>query len=314
MQVNIFLTVVLFALGLFIIVKGGDFFVDAARWVSLVTGVPRIIIGATVVSLATTLPEITVSVIAALEGRVGMSYGNAIGTVLANIGVVLSVSIFAFKGTIDSKSFTRKAGVMITATLLLFVMLLDGKVQPAESLMLFLCLVIFFYLGVKSGGISEKQQRMDYKKSELIMNVLYFAGGASAIVIGADMLVENGSIIAKYIGIPETVIGITVIAIGTSLPELTTAITAAKKREHSLSVGNVIGANVIDICLILPLCSILSGVTETLPISYMTADIPVMFTLMLVAVAPTIIGRRFYRCQAVMLIAIYFAFLLQLSY
>ncbi len=313
MQNSIVLATVLFSIGLFVIVKGGDLFVDAARWVSLVTGIPKIVVGATVVSFATTLPELMVSIIAAIEGSFGISNGNAIGSVMSNLGIGLSVSMFAFSGKISDKSFNIKSIMMISVTLLLLIVSFDGAIALLEGLVMLLCLIVFMYYGIKQHKSIEKEARPLPKPCEAIRNIFFFVFGAVAIVFGADLLVDNGEEIARFLGVSDMVIGITVIAVGTSLPELTTAISAAAKKEYSLSVGNVIGANVIDICLILPICSLLSRGSIVIPKSITREDIPVTLLLMLIAVVPTIISKRFYPLQGVAVLLVYFTYLITVA-
>ncbi len=305
--------IILFALGIVIIVKGGDLFVDAARWVSLVTGIPRIIVGATVVSLATTLPEMMVSALATYHGSIEMAAGNAVGSVMANIGVGLSVSMLTYAGIVKKNTFTINSIMMIAATVLLFLLSLDGVLTTFESLPLVALVGLFFYTGIKySASTGDKlfeEHRPKPYIGEIAKNILFFVVGCGGIIYGATLLVENGSILARYLGVSEAVIGVTVIAVGTSLPELITAITAAVKKEYSLSVGNVIGANIIDICLILPICSVISGGSIAVPSTSIRYDIPMTFFLIALAIVPVLFFKRFYRLQGVLLILLYIGYL-----
>ncbi len=309
MTSEIVLATALFALGLFIMVKGGDLFVDAARWISEITGVPKIIIGATIVSLATTLPELMVSVLATLQGSVGITTGNAIGSVTANMGVGLAIPIVTIAGTVDYKSFRVKSLAMLLAALLLLVLTIDGAIGIADGLVLLSCLIVFMLYNLKSGRMHLSQSYTKAKTSEIVINIAYFITGAGAIVIGADLLVDKGIVIARYLGISEMVIGITVIAIGTALPELATAVTATVKKEHGLSIGNIIGANVIDICLILPVCSAISLGKLAIPKAVTYFDIPITLLLMSIAVIPTLIKKRFYPLQGVFLMLSYIGYI-----
>ena len=201
-------TLLWFCVGVIFIVKGGDFFVDAASWLAETFGIPKLIVGATVVSFATTLPELLVSSFAAAEGKVDMAIGNAVG-----------------------------------------------------------------------------------------------------IVVGAQLLVDHGSELARIIGVPERIIGVTVIAIGTSLPELVTTLTAIAKGQSSLSVGNIIGANIIDLTLILPVCALISG--GALPVSRTVAmiDLPACLLVGFIALVPALVKKRFMRWQGFTLLGVYAVYL-----
>ncbi|MEG1782738.1 MAG: calcium/sodium antiporter, partial [Oscillospiraceae bacterium] len=256
---SILTPVILFILGLIIIIKGGDAFVDAARWISEVTGIPKLIVGATIVSLATTLPELFVSVIATRQGSIGIATGNAIGSVIANIGIGMSIGLIASPMIVDPKTFGPKAFLMIIISIALFIVGFDGKLSFLNSLILLALLGFYIYSNVMSAKQASIDAADDDKpsvtKNAVVTNLLKFALGALGIIWGADLLVDNGQIIAAALGVSEEIIGLTVIAIGTSLPELVTAFTSIAKKETSLSVGNIIGANIIDMSMILPVCS-----------------------------------------------------------
>ena len=310
---GIFIPVLLFVLGLFIIIKGGDAFVDAARWMSEVTGIPKLIVGATVVSLATTLPELFVSVIATQKGSIGIATGNAIGSVIANIGVGMSIGLIAAPMVIDRKTFGPKAFLMIIISVALLIFGLDSRITWTNSLVLLALLAFYIYSNVQSAREASRGVSADDKpkvtKDALIVNGLKFLIGAAGIIIGADLLVDNGQIIAAALGVSEEVIGLTVIAIGTSLPELVTAFTAIVKKESSLSVGNIIGANIIDMAMILPVCSFVSGGGLEISPSTIMVDIPVALAFMAIAVIPTMISKRFKKWQGYTILAAYAGYL-----
>lgn len=251
---EMFLAVLLFVIGLVLIIKGGDFFVDAASWIAEVSGIPNFIIGATIVSLATTLPELLVSIMATAGGQTGIAVGNAVGSVTANTSLILAISLVFAPCVVSRKQFGLKGFLMILSSVLLFVLSLSGHLKLLPSLLLFIVLGVFVYENIasakKEGGNVERR-RIENKK-EIVVNILKFIFGAAGIVVGARLLVDNGTIIAEKLGVPDSIIGVTMIAIGTSLPELTTAIIALVKKKGNLSLGNIIGANIIDMTLILP--------------------------------------------------------------
>lgn len=310
---EILIPVILFAIGLFVIIKGGDAFVDAASWLSEVTGIPKLIVGATVISLATTLPELLVSAIATYEGSIGIATGNAIGSVIANIGIGMSLGLIVIPSAITRKTFAPKAILMIVVSVALLLFGLDGNISIVDSAILLLLLCYYIYSNVKSAKEESAncpaESRPETNSKIITFRLTQFILGAAGIIIGAKLLVDNGQIIAAAIGVSEEVIGLTVIAIGTSLPELVTAITAIVKKESALSVGNIIGANIIDMAMILPICSLISGGALAVSSSTVFIDIPFALFLMAVGVVPTIIAKTFKKWQGWVIILSYVGYL-----
>lgn len=308
---ELFLAILLFAVGLVLIIKGGDFFVDAASWMAEISGIPQFIIGATIVSIATTLPELLVSVIATAGGQADMAIGNAVGSVTANTALILALSLVFAPSIVSRKQFGVKGFIMLLASVLLFVLCLSGTLKLLPSLLLFIVLGVFVYENIisakKEGGKSER--RHVESKKEVFVNIIKFVFGAAGIVIGANLLVDNGSVIAEKLGVPESIIGVTIIAIGTSLPELTTAIIALVKKKGSLSLGNIFGANIIDMTLILPVCSAVSGGTLAVSEQALKLDFPICILASLVAVVPTVIFGKTKRYQGIVLFLIYAVYL-----
>ena len=307
------LVIVLFLLGLVLIVKGGDFFVDAATWIAEVSGVPKFIVGATVVSIATTLPELLVSLVAAVAGKVDMAVGNAVGSVTANTGLILAISIFAMPVAISRKQFGFKGALLLLSTLALLIFSVSGRLTPLGSVVLLALLICFAVENIQAARQESDTVRVVVKgKKDVFLHVAGFVFGAAGIVVGAQLLVDNGSRLAEMLGVPEAIIAVTMVAIGTSLPELVTTVTAIVKKQSSLSIGNLLGANIIDITLILPLCSLVSG--QALPIAQqsISLDMPVCLLEICIAVIPTLIFGKFRRWQAVAMITVYAAYLLLL--
>lgn len=307
--------ILLFLVGIVFIVKGGDLFVDAASWIAEVSGIPKLIIGATIVSLATTLPEMLVSVMAAAKKSVDMAIGNAVGSVTANIGLIMAISLICMPAVIKRADYLVKSVLMLAAAGLIVACGFMGETGLAISLVLIVIFFLFLWENVasalrsmKSGQNGEKRELKAGKK-EIGINILKFVVGAVGIVWGADLLVDNGSALAAMVGIPERVIGVTIIAVGTSLPELITTITAIVKKQSSLSVGNILGANIIDLTLILPLSAFVSG--QALPITAAAAriDLPACLLVGCIAVIPAMIFQKFQKWQGVLLLAVYVGYL-----
>lgn len=337
----------LFIVGLVLIIKGGDWFVDSASWIAEVLGVPKFVIGATIVSIATTLPEMIVSIQATAKGNVDMAAGNAIGSVTANTAMIMGLFIVCMPFAIKRKEFAPKACMMFGASALLMLgciftekreMQFAGETGMYYSLStigliaLIAVFTIFFienFISMKNNqvqiepspeniGIQEEDNIVPTKEKatgkDWTKNLIFFALGAAGIVIGANLLVDKGTLIAQSLNVPQRLISVIAIAIGTSLPELVTTITALRKKVGALSVGNILGANIIDLALILPICSFVSmgKGTGALAVSANSVEIDMLVCLIAIAVAiiPTIITQKFQRWQGIVMLAGYLAYVI----
>ena len=307
--------VLLFAAGLVCIIKGGDLFVDAASWIAEASGIPKFIIGATIVSFATTLPEMLVSVFAALEGNADIAVGNAVGSVTANTGLIMCLSLVCMTCLMERRQFGVKACLLLAAILSLFGFTRDGRLSVAEGL---LVLVIFAGFLAESLISARREQGTELKEDEerpavsgktVAGNIVKFVLGAAGIVLGAQLLIDNGSAIASLLGVPDAIIAATMIAIGTSLPELVTTLTAIRKKESSLSVGNIIGANIMDLTLILPLCSLILGKSLPVQSQGMLLDIPACLVICAAVLVPALWKGKFQRWMGFLAGGLYAAYL-----
>ncbi len=304
---------VIFVVGLVLTIKGGDWFVDSASWFAEATGIPKFVVGATVVSFATTLPELLVSVRAAMNGSAQLAIGNAIGSVTANTTLIMGVSLVAMAGIVSRKSFSLKGGLLLVAIVGLTALSLNGMLPTWSAFVLWAIFLIFMISNVIEGKKSAESDEIDaYEKKEIPSKVFFFIIGTASIVFGAEFLVSAGKTIAKGVGISETIIGFTVIALGTSLPEFVTTLTAIRKKESSLSVGNIIGANIIDTTLILPLCAVINGTALPVERINLVFDFPVCIAACAVAIIPTIIMGKFKKWQGFALLAIYASYMVLL--
>lgn len=309
---EIWITVLLFLLGLLLIIKGGDWFLDGAVWIAEATGVPRFIIGATIVSLATTLPELTVSVTGTLRGEVDLAVGNAVGSVTANLGLVLGISLVCIPSAVKRSQFQLKALLMVFGAALLLILCRGGALKTLPGLLLFVIFAVYLWSNLRDAKTSMAQERMERPKNrrsvsrrQMVQKLILFVLGITAIVAGSQLLIAYGSELALLMGVPASIIGVTMVAIGTSLPELVTTLTAIVKKEASMSVGNIIGANVIDLTMILPVCSAVSGGALTIGSQTTSLDMPVCLLLACVAVIPPLAAERFYRWQGVLMLGLY---------
>ncbi|MBQ8052216.1 MAG: calcium/sodium antiporter [Lachnospiraceae bacterium] len=253
--------ILLFIIGLGCLIKGGDWFVDGASGLARKFNLPELLIGATVVSIGTTLPEVMVSTMSALSGHGEIAYGNAIGSVICNTALIAAITIAVKPGPVDRPSLRVPVLFFyIAAAIYCVAAYLMGKfTRPMGIIMLgvFVAYMIFnvrAMRGAQTSASEEEHSEEDLPISKILFLLIV---GAVLIAIGANLLVDNGTLIAQGLGVPESVIALTFVALGTSLPELVTAITSLAKGHGSLSLGNIIGANVFNLVLV-------SGVSVTL--------------------------------------------------
>lgn len=298
--------ILLFVVGLVLIIKGGDWFVDSAVFIANLTGIPKFIIGATIVSVATTLPELTVSVTGVIDGELDLAVGNAVGSVTANIGLIMGISLVCMPAVIKRSQFWLKGTLMSAAALLLWVLCKDGTLHMLPSFALFVLLAVYVWDNIrdaKNDVGSDEREIVD--KKDLPKQIVMFIIGIAAIVGGSKLLIEYGSEIALLLGVPSAIIGVTMVAIGTSLPELITTLTAIRKKESSMSIGNIVGANIIDLAMILPICSVVSDGKLTIAEQSYALDMPMCFAMTVIAVLPSLIKGKLYRWQGILMLALY---------
>ncbi len=311
---DIFLAFVLFVVGIALIIKCGDYFVDAAEWTSDVSGISKAVIGATVVSFATTSPEYFVSLIATLKGHNDLSIGNAVGSLIANLGIAFALIALLSSGKVRDKLFGIKGTIMIAATAALWIFCKPGtlSVFGAAGLLGIFCVSMF--VNIRYSKDTENRTRKKTDKKDIAVNVTKFIAGAAGIVFGSNLIVDNAQKIALHFGISEAVIGLTVVAVGTSLPEIVTSVAAIIKKQNALSIGNIIGANIMDATIILATGSFVSGGKLGVSQGTVTTDIPVALLLMIIAVVPTVIGKKVYKLQGAALLTIYIVYLVYITF
>ena len=306
-----FITIVLFFIGFMLIIKGADIFINCTVDIGKKTNISEIVLGATIVSFATTLPELTVSLFASLDGHTTMSLGNAVGSIICNTGLILGLVAFISPFKVDKNMFFSKSVLLLICVVLLLLLGIDKSITKIDSILLLSMLVIYMYSNYKS--VVKKDNRFrgnnTYKTkgkaslTQWIKIFLLFLLGIVMMVLGSRLLVYNGVIIAKVIGVPQGVISLTVIALGTSLPELVSSLTAIKKKHHAISVGNVLGANILNIVSVIGI----SSIPNDIPIlaQNINVDFPFMIILLLMLILPTIKNNRLYRVQGLTMLVVY---------
>ena len=313
---NTFGIVALFVVGLVLIVKGGDLFVDAATWIARVLHVPQFLIGATIVSMATTLPELIVSLLAAGEGNVDMAVGNAVGSVTANLGLIMALAILLLAGEAPRRGIGFQAVCMLVCAALLVIFCHNGSLAVWQGVVLLVLFAVYMThtaLAAKRAMQQTRQEEEDpapHDARAVTGGILRFVLGAAGIVGGAQLLVKYGSLLATdVLGVPESIVAVTMVAVGTSLPELVTTLTAIAKKQSDLSYGNIIGANILDLTVIMPVCAILSGKSLPVCTQSVVLDIPATLLIGCVALLPALWKEKFARWQGVVLLALYGGYL-----
>lgn len=317
-EIKMITTVLYFIFGLVLLIKGGDWFVDGATGIAHRFHIPEILIGATVVSIGTTLPEVMVSATSAIGGHGEIAYGNAIGSIICNTALIAAITIAIKPGKIEKASLKNPVLFFFTASLfcLLNVYVFGGfsRISGIVLLSLFLIYMSVTVLQMRKLPQEKNEKTVEEEEKPLHKSLFLLVLGAVLIAWGADLLVNNGILIAEALGVPESVIALTFVALGTSLPELVTAITSLMKGHGALSLGNVIGANLFNLVLVMgasvtfapfaiPQNSMVFGINSSLII-----DIPVMLLVMGLLTIPPFIKGRLYRWQGIMLLLIYTAF------
>ncbi len=252
---------ILLIIGFIALMKGADFFVDGSSAVARRFGIPPVIIGLTIVSLGTSLPEAAVSITASFAGSNELALSNVTGSNIFNLMIVAGLCIILMPIKSDPAMLKRDFPVAIGASIALIIFILDGEISRIEGgIFLAVCLVYIILL-VKDAKNNKELQDEQTKSAPMPLNIAYIVGGVAAIVIGGDLVVDNAVEIARIFGLSETIIGLTIVAIGTSLPELATSLVAAKKGESGLAMGNAVGSCILNILFILGISTALSPIT-----------------------------------------------------
>ncbi len=251
---------ILLIAGLVLLIKGADLFVDGASSIAAKFKVPSLIIGLTVVSLGTSAPEAAISISASLSGSNSISLGNVLGSNIFNLLIVIGLTALVIPLTADEDIVKRDMPINIFATGALAIIIIDGVLMWYEALLLLAALGIYLFTvigsAMKNPVVTEGKKQYSW-----LVSIIFVIGGLAAIVFGGDFVVENARIIAANFGMSETLIGLTVVAFGTSLPELVTSLIAAKKGEAGIAIGNAVGSCLFNILFILGI----TGVIKPLP-------------------------------------------------
>lgn len=261
MDASIIIQVVLLLVGFVFLIKGSDLFVDGASSIASLLKVPTVIVGLTIVAFGTSAPEAAVSITSSLTGSNAMAVSNVIGSNMFNMLMVIGVSALLSELLMEKTVLNRDLPFLVGITLLFAAFIvLGGDISSVEGIILLAVMVIYLFFLIRSAFKSGSTNYVDKPKLTTTRSVLYILIGLAGIVLGGDLVVNSASDIAIAFGMSETLVGLTIVAIGTSLPEFVTSITALKKGENQLVIGNVIGSNIFNILFVLGASSAISAI------------------------------------------------------
>ena len=310
----------LFAVGLVLLIKGGDWFVDSATGIAKRFRVPEIIIGATVVSIGTTLPEVMVSATAAVNQNGAIAYGNAIGSIICNTALISAITIAIRPAPVNRKAIMMPVlFFFVSAAIYVVAAYFFGTFDRWLGIVMLLVFALYMTMTIRAGfknpvADAEHEEAEDEKSRPFALEVILLVISAGLIAVGADMLEGSSVSLATMAGIPTEVVGVTIVALCTSLPELVTAITALAKGHGALSLGNIIGANIFNLVLVSGVAVTISpfAVPEGSQIfglnTSLVLEIPLMVGVMAILTLPALLKKKLFRAQGFGLLAIYAAF------
>ncbi|NJM08943.1 calcium/sodium antiporter [Candidatus Gracilibacteria bacterium] len=313
-----FITGILFVVGIVLLIWGADLLVRGSAHLAAMIGISPLIIGLTVVALGTSAPEFAVSVRAVLIGQADLTLGNVIGSNIANVLLILGLAALVAPLLVAPRVLQREVPMMIAASLLLWLLASDGHIGRLDGIVLVVLLVVFLLTTVLSArqGPAEQQtvvsKRPLRNRRTILQNLGLIALGLALLALGAQWLVDGAVSFARSLGISELIIGLTVVAVGTSLPEIATSVLASLRGEREIAVGNVVGSNILNILAVLGLTALFAPAPIAVPNSALAFDLPVM-TVVAVACLPIFFnGRMIARWEGGLFLGYYIAYTLYL--
>ena len=303
--------VALLLLGLVLLLGGAEMLVRGAVALAERLGIGSLLIGLTVVAFGTSAPELVVGLVAVARERPDFNIGNVVGSNIANIGLILGATALTTPFTISSRAMRRDVPVMILVTALAIAAMIGGTLRPFEGaiglVLLFAYLSRSFAVARReSAAAREEREPAERRRAQLAISVVLVVAGLGSLVLGGNLLIESGASIARSFGVAEVVIGLSVVAIGTSLPELATCVVAALRSQPEIVVGNVVGSNIFNLLFVLGITSSIGPIT--IPPDTLTIDVWVMLAFAAAMPAVGIIAGHVTRIEGGVLVAAYLAY------
>ena len=302
----IVLNILLLLLGFVLLIKGADFFVDGSSSIAKLLKVPSVVIGLTIVAMGTSAPEAAVSITAGISGSNEIAISNVVGSNIFNMLVVVGVCAIIKSFDLDRNILKRDFPVNIVANVVLLgAMLLGSAISRFDGIMMRLLMIAYITWLVVNALKNREESSDNIKTISPILSVVYIIGGLAAVIFGGDLVVDNATVLAQAMGWSETFIGLTIIAIGTSLPELVTSIVASKKGENGLALGNVVGSNIFNLLLIIGLSSSITEIAVDLSAIMNTVFLLIMTVLMYVL---CVVRKKLGRVEGIIMLSLYVAY------
>lgn len=296
--------------GFILLVKGADFFVDGSSSVAKTLRVPTLIIGLTIVAFGTSCPEAAVSITASMAGKNDMAFSNVVGSNIFNLLVVVGASALIHSVRVDKGMIKREfpLSIFVTVLILIFALpMLGGDIGRVEGVILLIIFAIFVGIMIKSALDNRTEAPdEDVKILPIWLSIIYIVGGMAAIIVGGNVVVDSATSIALSFGMTETLVGLTIVALGTSLPELVTSIVAAKKGESDLALGNAVGSNIFNILFVLAAAAVISPVKVGMESLFDTAFLIVFSAIVLLMIWK---DRMVVRWKGEIMIVMYLAYM-----
>jgi len=264
------MTYLLLILGFTALIKGADYFVEGASGIAKLLRIPPILIGLTIVAFGTSSPEAAVSIKAAMNGNNGIALGNVVGSNIFNVSLIIGITALINPLKVERETVKKEIPFTLLASILLFILILDVSLQEftfnsitrADGLVMmsFFAIFLYYLFEVAKHSREKMQDEIASMPRDMGKNVFFTLGGLAAIIVGGDLVVRSSTTIAYTLGMSETLVGLTIVAVGTSLPELITSITAALKKHSEIAVGNIVGSNIFNILFVLGASSLISSI------------------------------------------------------
>lgn len=295
---------VLLILGFVLLIKGADFFVDGASSIAHILKIPSVVIGLTVVAMGTSAPEASVSIAAGIAGNSDISLGNIIGSNIFNLLMVIGISAVVYPVVSQKDIIGRDMWWNIGASAALFALIADGEISRIEGVLLLLSMTVYLIIVIRNALKTRITDQADAEMS-LSKSIIALVLGLAAIIAGGNMVVDNAELIAKAWGMSDTLVGLTIVAVGTSLPELVTSLTAARKGDSGIALGNAVGSCLFNIMFILGLASVLTPIHAA---AELVTDTGIMIAASVIMLVLALSGRKTNRKEGLLCVLLYAAY------
>ena len=286
-------------------IKGADFFVDGSSSIARSLKIPSIVIGLTLVSMGTSAPEAAVSITAGLKGSSDISLGNVIGSNIFNLLSVIGCAALIRPIIVEEDIPRRDLPVSLLSTIVLLIMMLNGRISRLEGILLLAGIIVYMFVLVRGALKNRTTEEEEQKTLSMPISLLYVALGLGAVVLGGQLVVNNATIIARHFGMSDTLVALTIVAIGTSLPELVTSVMAARKGEAGIALGNAVGSSIFNFLFIAGIASALAPITVDMKL---IVDIGLLIVIHLLIFLFAKTGMKISRIEGATLVVIYIAY------